>query len=184
MFTKSVERIPELLSTLVALAGLALAGIIMLRVSPVTSPEITQRISFIVIVSILFLNSMQSLMAIFARFMQPPISSKTKTRSQNLETRLGELTSALTDAGRIISAIEVEIHGRQELVSRLERQKVLAERAIELSREQVDAVSALLSEHVTKQSKKDQRLELLRDVLFFFAGVLITILLSSLGITK
>jgi hypothetical protein len=97
---------------------------------------------------------------------------------QNLDDRLAKLTQALTEAGNVISSIESEIQSRQSLVQQLESQKVIAEQAIKLSKEQVDAVAALLSEQVAKQSREDSRRDKLRDVFFFALGVLVSFLLS------
>ena len=102
--------------------------------------------------------------------------------SQDLNARLNTLVNALGDAGRIISAIETEIESRQELVQKLESQKAIAEKAITLSKEQVDAVSAILSQQVSQQSEKDSRRELLKDILIFAAGIIVTLLLHWLGV--
>ncbi|MEL7524014.1 MAG: hypothetical protein AAGJ80_20735, partial [Cyanobacteria bacterium J06553_1] len=57
------------------------------------------------------------------------------------------------------------------LVTQLERQKIVAEEAIRLSREQVDAVSALLSEKVSRENQAESRRALIRDFLFLIAGI-------------
>jgi len=108
-----------------------------------------------------------------------PIS---KRGAPDLNSRLHELTQALTDAGSVISAMETEIQSRQELATQLERQKAIAEQAIKLSREQVDAVSALLSEQVSKQNKLSARRELIKDIALFATGIFVTIILRKLGV--
>jgi chromosome segregation ATPase len=107
---------------------------------------------------------------------------RNQSESQDLNARLGALTHALDDAGRIISAIEIEIESRQELVGKLESQKAIAENAITLSKEQVDAVAAILSRQVSQQSEKDSRRELIKDILIFSAGIITSLLLHWLGV--
>jgi len=100
------------------------------------------------------------------------------TLPQDLSTRIRILTMALEESGKVINAIETEIESRKELVTKLETQKAVAERAITLSREQVDAVSALLSDQVSRQSKKDFRIELVKDIAIFVSGIVITLLIN------
>ena len=80
------------------------------------------------------------------------------------------MTNSLTQDGNAISAIEREINGRQELVEKLEKQKV------------IDAVSALLSEQVSKQRRQDNKIDWIKQILFFILGVLATIVLTKLGL--
>ncbi len=105
----------------------------------------------------------------------------TTDNKDDIEARLTTLTKALSDAGQIINSIEQEISSRQELVSKLETQKALAERAITLNKEQVEAVTALLNQEISKQSKADAKREFLKDLSFFIAGVIVTIALGQLG---
>jgi hypothetical protein len=114
-------------------------------------------------------------------------SDSSETRSddigkQTLDTRLQELINSLSQAGSAISGIEREIDSRQELAEKLEKQKMIAEEAIKLSKEQVDAVSALLSKQVAKQSRKDSRADWIKQIFFFVLGVLVTILLAKSGL--
>jgi low affinity Fe/Cu permease len=86
-------------------------------------------------------------------------SDSSETRSddigkQTLDTRLQELINSLSQAGSAISGIEREIDSRQELAEKLEKQKMIAEEAIKLSKEQVDAVSALLSKQLQNKAER------------------------------
>ena len=117
-----------------------------------------------------------------SKFIESSDNEAVHTEKQTLDTRLLELTNSLAQAGNAISAIEREINGRQELVEKLEKQKVIAEEAINLSKDQVDAVSALLSEQVSKQRGQDNKIDWIKQILFFILGVLATIVLTKLGL--
>lgn len=100
-------------------------------------------------------------------------------QTQDLDSRLSTLTKALAEAGQTVGAIEAEIESRQVLVTQLERQKIVAEEAIRLSREQVDAVSALLSEKVSRENQAESRRALIRDFLFLIAGIAIPLIIQA-----
>lgn len=99
-------------------------------------------------------------------------------QSGGLDDRLGNLIRELSIAASAVNEIEAEIRARQTLVATLETQKEIAERTIELSSEQVDAVAAILSEQVSRQSKKDFRQELAKDMAIFILGVIVTLLVQ------
>jgi hypothetical protein len=111
----------------------------------------------------------------------PELIKRNWSQPNNLDARLATLTQALSESSQIINAIELEMKSRQSLVEKLETQKAIAEKTISLSKEQVDAVSALLSQEVSKQSKADARHELFKDLMFFIAGILVTLALNYFG---
>ena len=101
--------------------------------------------------------------------------------SHNLKSTLEILSKVLEEAGNIIDNIEGEIQNKKELVKQLERQRSVAQQAIRLSGEQVNAVTALFMEQITTKSNEDSRRELRKDILIFILGVLAPILLKWLG---
>ncbi len=109
---------------------------------------------------------------------------RTAASKDGLDTRLNALTQALNDAGQTIDSIEHEILSRQALVDKLQAQKTLAEKAITLNKEQVEAITALLNQEISKQSKADARREFLKDMAFFIAGIIVTVFLGQLGIGR
>lgn len=169
----------------IIIATLALTGLVVMiyvdRVTPsISSPiEVVQRNNAWTTLILLGLFCSYILIQSIGKINND--RDRSPQQPQDLNNRLKTLTDALAEAARIVSAIETEVKSREQLVNKLEQQMKLAEQAISLSKEQVAAVSALLSEQVAKQSQKDERRDLVKDMLFFIAGILLTLLLSSIG---
>ena len=97
---------------------------------------------------------------------QPPPGSLTN-RISSLQAELGKSLEAIT-------AIEQAIAQRKELVDRLEVQRSIAEQAIDLSKEQVDAVAQILNLQLQKESGRAFRRDIVVNVIvaaiFFLLG--------------
>jgi hypothetical protein len=104
-----------------------------------------------------------------------------RQKAEQLPERLQQLTDALSIAAATVTEIEAELEKRREIVGQLETQKAIAERAIELTGEQVEAVASILRFQITAQSKRDFRAEIARDILFFVLGVAASYILNRLG---
>ena len=91
--------------------------------------------------------------------------------SGSLESRIEQLSESLADAAQIISAIESEVDARQELVARLQEQRVVAEAAAELNQEQVDAIAQILGNEVDRSSRQTFIRAVVLNIVFFVLGV-------------
>jgi hypothetical protein len=131
---------------------------------------------------LVFMVSLMFIELILKREVPSKSNNLNQLQSQNLNTRLSALTQALEDAGQVINSIEFEIQSRQDLVNKLESQKAIAEKAITLSKEQVDAVAAILSHQVSRRSDADSRRELFKDIAIFVAGIMVSVILHWLGV--
>jgi hypothetical protein len=105
-----------------------------------------------------------------------------QARSTAANSILQQLTTTLNDASNVISDIEIELKTKQALVEELEKQKGIVERAIELNREQVEAIVTLLGRPVVEQSRRDNRQQVILSVVFLFLGIFLSVILRALGL--
>ena len=96
----------------------------------------------------------------------------------NLENRIEILDSSLKTTLSVISEIETEIEAKSELVNRLEIQKRIVENAINLNKEQVMAVSTLLTEEIRKDNKKGFAFGCIKDLFLLILGAMIAPIIS------
>jgi hypothetical protein len=85
--------------------------------------------------------------------------------------RVEAAASALRDASATVSQLEREIQERQEQVGRLQEQQKL----LELSKEQILAVSHELQADALRESRRAVRIGVAASAFFFLAGVVVTL---------
>jgi uncharacterized membrane protein YdfJ with MMPL/SSD domain len=97
----------------------------------------------------------------------------------DLIDRINVTTKNLNQAMDDISLLQNEIKGRIETVEKLRKEATEAERIIELSAEQVQAVRSAINTEMSKNSKKDFWKGVMVNFVFFIMGALVSFLIST-----
>lgn len=153
--------------------------------------RIASKVPLVVLVELFFINEMMkrhgydfssiilflAILFFYLEWDKERVLNATSVRT-HFDTRLEELIRSLTEAGNAIGAIEVELQTKQALVEQLEQQKKIAEQAISLSKDQVEAVVALFAQPVTEESKRSARSQLIQNFIFLILGVILSFLVG------
>lgn len=91
-------------------------------------------------------------------------------KAQTLEGRLAELIQQFEKASSAISAIELEISTRRQLVGRLEEDAKRAESLKALSEQQVEAVAQTLEGVVQQDSRRSRWVDAVMGLAFTLLG--------------
>lgn len=92
------------------------------------------------------------------------------------EQRVSRLTSSLSEAVRTVEEIQAELREGQEAVERLRGQIETFQRLRDLDQGEVEAVAEVLGLELRKEGRRSAW----RDFAFFFAGTVISVLVTLL----
>lgn len=103
------------------------------------------------VVILAIIGGLAASVAQFNLLWRPPWQRR---EEENLVTKIKKLSASLVESAEVIRTIEAEMARRQALVDRLEQQKETAERVIQLSREQVEAIAQIMALPVKQESSR------------------------------
>ncbi len=96
-----------------------------------------------------------------------------------LDHRLQELAEAMSRSSELVTEVEAALKVRQVAVAQLKSDAESAQRVAELSEDQRKAVATLLRGTVAKEGRKTFWLGALVNLIFFAAGVVVTLLVGK-----
>lgn len=142
-----------------------------------------------IIVAAIFLGAGLQLLSAF-EFMRgvAPHGSTAEDMSvgrEEIDRTVARAVESLSVASLAISEISGQVETKKVTLDQLEKakqeldeKKAQAERAIELSKEQVQAVTSLFEQKLVEQNKQNTRITWIQGVIFFVLGVLTSIVVS------
>jgi hypothetical protein len=122
------------------------------------------------------------LITIVSFFIQALQEHRAGLRAQSLKEKITNLTMALQDSATLISQIEIEINERRSLVEKLEGDAKRYNEIAKLKQSEVEAVAQVLRGDIQRENRKSFWQQLTINFLFFLLGVIMTIVLSQIGL--
>ena len=98
------------------------------------------------------------------------VGRKKQTKENNLECKIKELTSALSESAHLIDNIQGEIDKRHKLVTKLKEDHEHFENLIKLKESEIEAVAQLLRGELQKEGKNSFLKGVIVNLIFFVLG--------------
>lgn len=105
-----------------------------------------------------------------------------KKNTDTIDSLIKSLSESIQNTSQKIKEMENELNYRKELLDDLAVKKEMAEKAINLTEDQVNAIASILNLEIRKENKKSSRQELMKDIILFLLGFGVNYLLIHFGV--
>jgi hypothetical protein len=110
-----------------------------------------------------------------AKLVQDRIAPRKKVADTSLEQRLSELGLTMKQAAGLLTQVEAELEARAVRARTLQAAADEAENLAKLHAQEREAVARLVRGEIAMEGKRSARQQLVANLLFFLAGVLVSV---------